>query len=128
MQTARIWIPHRDSFVRIRVTAWNETVVSVCGATDEGYYRRVDSYYLTDDGEAVICESTEDHRDCDGRHSSRNVFSWPLNGPTKAAWIDWGPRDEDGDPTDIVDESVQLPEWKRTTSEQRDQYAEMMGY
>lgn len=128
MKSARIWICHRDSFVKIRVTSWKETVIEDCGATDEGFYRRVESYYMSDDGETIISETTCSESDCDGRHSSHGIYSWPVGGPTKAAFIDWGPRDENGHSTDIYDESVQLPQWSRVTSNQRDYSAEAMGY
>jgi hypothetical protein len=122
LKSARFWVDHKGSYVKLTIKKDQELNTTEGGLTDEGYDYTNTSY--TFDGKEVECVSVRDAKDCDGRASwSWEAFFDATNYQTRSAFVGWT---EDGE--EIRDQSIQLPQWEKLSSSQRDVYAEMMGY
>jgi hypothetical protein len=119
---ARIWINHKQSFVKINVTEDRPIEITTGGQCDEGYHIRHERYELID-GVVITLETTEAGADCDGRYSHEWDGHWVVGGPTADAFIGW-----DNDCNDIYDPAIQLPQWTEGEPRYRDYAAEAAGY
>lgn len=126
MKTARIWIPYRDSFVKITITEDKPVETHEGGPTDEGYFSRWERYFFNDEG-VLLCQIESSARDCDGRFDSADLLSWDGK-TTRPMWVEQGPWIDGEGFANVYDKSIQLPEWSRVNSRHRDYAAEAMGY
>jgi hypothetical protein len=122
----RIWLIHRDSPVRITVTPDKPVTTHEGGPTDEGYYNRWERYFINDEG-VLLCQIETSSRDCDGRLDSSNLLAWDGK-TTRPLWVDQGQWIDGEGFADVYDHSIQLPDWDRIHSRQRDYSAAAMGY
>ncbi len=111
----RFWVWYKDSPVRLTV-ALNQTVETIdAGPTDEGWYRKDNSYTLelADDGFLVVTRKwCDDGRDCDGR-----LTRYGEDQCTRPQ-LSEGYEDEE--------HSIRYPAWQQTRkTRQHDEYAEM---
>lgn len=120
-KTIRVWVDHKNSWVRVTLIEDQEFYFCAAGSTDEGWYRRETSLSYNDG--YVWITTCDTARDCDGRHERVWQCNWQPSDGTRPAFVDW---DRDGN--DILDESIQIPNWQSVSSRNRDQFAEQMGY
>lgn len=123
-ERVRLWVHYKDSYVKITLKDGEEVTFRDGGPTDEGYDYSTYSYqYFREEGK-VYSSIERNARDCDGRLDTFHDFCFDVNNyKTQSAFIDW---DSEGEC--IYDDSIQLPEWEKIRSSQRDQFAALMGY
>ena len=115
--TARLWVLHKGSPVRITLTAERpEASFGDAGRTEEGWYREGESLWLEKNDNGLTCVFSErwtGERDCDGRHSTRQRAFCPLY-LLKAGYRESA--------------TVAFPVWNVSHASQRDYSAEAAGY
>jgi len=87
------------------------------GPTDEGWFSDFESWSLSEDGDTLRRENISDGSDCDGRLTRCN---------TAYASTDPATFHTGYDP--YKNRPAMFPYWRDGESEQRDQFAELMGY
>ncbi|MHC5212847.1 MAG: hypothetical protein ACYTG2_19240 [Planctomycetota bacterium] len=113
--TARFWVLHRDSWVRLAL-AWGESAeLHSGGEHEEGYSWRAEVY--TNTGDRVTCDTTEAWRDCDGP-GDRFCASFCMLDELQA-------RDTEDQ---LLAAPGGLPVWRVEEQRMRDHFAEAMGY
>lgn len=63
----RFWALHRGSPIRLAIRPGQAINLFEGSRTGEGWFRAWTEYRLSETGEHLICESNEEHADCDGR-------------------------------------------------------------
>lgn len=101
MKTFKFNVCWNGSDVRMKISEGQRIVLDRCDDTDEGYESECQEYYY--DG-VLVCHHYVSGRDCDGPYS----------------------RDRSYEATELNEYGY--PIWKLTESENRDYYAEAMGY
>ena len=109
---ARFWIDYKGSVVRLKMNPEQIVDVVFGGATDEGYSWTAERYRF--DGSKIVCETSTDARDCDGR-MQRNSSAACLVRNLSAGWYD-------------PEAKVTFPGWEQMDYSQRDHSAEAMNY
>jgi len=113
--TARFWVLHRDSWVRLAL-GWGQVVeLHRGGPNEEGWSWCVETYQHV--GDRVTVETVESWRDCDGPGDSFHL-SECLLAELQARVVT--------DP--CLAAPGGLPLWRPVESTRRDHFAEAMGY
>lgn len=89
------------------------------GPTDEGYSYTYTRWRLNPEAGEVVCETTTDARDCDGRISHYSVVTCPVGELAEHQPTDF----ETGEPLPF-----KVPAWREESRRQRDYSAESAGY
>lgn len=112
MKTARFWVPHGETYVKLTLREGESRHHSRGGPTDEGWSRESNRWTF-DDG-IIVHESTFDGVDCDGRLTQHFKAACPVA--------------ELAANTAYYDPTIRVPAWKEVSHRQRDYSAEAMGY
>lgn len=120
----RLWISYNDSFAKITLKDGQEVTLREGGPTDEGYCYETSVYqYFREEGK-VYSSIERNAKDCDGRLDTFSDYYFDVcNCHTYHEWVGWNEEGED-----IYDDEIELVEWQKISSRQRDQFAAMMGY
>lgn len=102
---ARFWIWHHEDWVKVTLKLGQKIELRYGSRTDEGFFCMVETYEHT--GEGLVSTSTEWGRDCDGPYERRYDHYAAIR---------------------ELKHNNGRPKWQRTSSSQRDIYAEAMGY
>ncbi len=117
-RTVRFWTYWNGTYTRMLLEHDRPIMMESGGPDDEGWHRERCMYRYDADAGVVYCESMSEGRDCDGYTSHRAEHQCAV-----ADLASYMP------PADYCDEHTRpTPLWQRVSAEQRDEYAEMMGY
>ena len=113
--TARFWIIHNSGFVKLSLKAGQSLMTVQGGLHSEGFWRIIVEW--RNDGRGVERLRYEDGRDCDGgfEQSEESYVNLNCLRCVEPVYMDHC-------------ENILLPRWEFVDSEQRDEYAEAMGY
>lgn len=111
MRQARFWIWKNHGWVRVKLKQFQTLSHFQSERTDEGWSSVAERFGF--DGRKVYSEVQTDGRDCDGRLTVTTLWSCKVD-DLKAVHCD-------------IDD-VWRPDWKKERSDQRDEFAEAMGY
>lgn len=114
-RNARFWVYWNQGWAKLTVRPGETLHLYRGGATDEGFYRRSESYYIQ--GDLLYCDHDSFESDCDGRHGYNSTHVCPLDRLAAKAPEDYMPA---GAP--------HTPKWTSESEWQRDHFAESMNY
>lgn len=112
MKTARFWVPHGDSYVRLTLREGESRHHYEWHRTDEGFSSEL-NVWTFEDG-LVRHQNSIDGRDCDGRMTHFYETVCPV-------------VDLSFEPA-YYDKTIKVPKWVDRTVSYRDYSAEAMGY
>lgn len=119
---ARFWVWH-NCWTKLTLRPGEKLAHSYGGRTDEGYYYGREEYEYDEERDVVVLTIVSDSRDCDGRLSEERIIECPI-GELRSRDI----CAEKQDAADREDVGIFIPNWRRVSSRQRDEYAEAAGY
>lgn len=112
MKTARFWVPHGESYVRLTLRNGESRHHYEWHRTDEGFSSEL-NVWTFEDG-LVRHQNSLDGRDCDGRLTQFYETACPVDHLARLPAY--------GDTT------IKVPDWQLEKRGQRDYSAEAMGY
>lgn len=112
MKTARFWVPHGESYVRLTLREGESHHHYEWHRTDEGFSSEL-NVWTFEDG-LVRHQNSIDGRDCDGRMTHFYETVCPLANLAAC--------------TAYYDPDIRVPNWTVESRSQRDYSAEAMGY
>jgi hypothetical protein len=109
-KNARFWFWWNDGWVKLTLRPGQVLTINRFRRTDEGHTALTETF--THEGEMVRSEMTENSRDCDGPHEEWTVHRCRLD------------QLQDNNP----ENGIFAPLWQVISAQQRDHFAEAMGY
>lgn len=111
MFNARLWVYINDDFVKLTLRPKQGLTWGKAWRTEEGYASISETFEF--DGQEVWHRTDRDGRDCDGRLSTREEETCPLES-LQARFL--------------FDRRISLPEWVAGSSSVYDEYAQAANY